>query len=590
MKIIHLFEGYKEAEADFIKVADVNSVKKAIADYKLLVNKNQFQDQERNIDFWRKQGWDAFVQRVQMLAAQPTKTQIKRKQVVGKSIFVNETDEWLIVVPLDKDASCFHGRKTQWCTTVPTASHFEYYFYDQSIMLIYCINKETGNKWAIASHTDLDEIEIFDQDDNSISGGAFQSATGLDPLEIVKQSMKTAYPRADAERRDYNSIVNKLTQLYQNGRFRPRTNSIEDMLSKTKHTKLIRYYLQANGKDKYPDAMALAAITSDPDGINYFKYQENPSASFIKSAIKINPEIAKYIPDLDESTQLLVIDKDPINIRHIQNPTEKVQMKVLDKEPQYLEYIRGVTPKAEEFAIEKDPYVIEFAHWFSEASQMRAVEHYPTLLKYCYKPSDNVILAAVANDPSTMEYVESERFTPELQTKIIDASLEAVMYFSSDVDIEAIEYLPRLSPDVMRYIVKKHPHSIINILDSGHIPPENIPDECYDYAVRGAKTPRDQDRIFDKIQYYAPLDILWNSIGDKWLKFIEQTNRDLSSLSGTELEHDVFKALGSDTVDDMKTFMKRVYAKNGSLPPEVDKGSDEISTFISHLKSLSYKY
>jgi len=589
MKIIHLFEGYKEAEADFIKVADVNSVKKAIADYKLLVNKNQFQGQERNIDFWRKQGWDAFVQRVQMVAAQPTKTQIKRKQVVGKSIFVNETDEWLIVVPLDKDASCFHGRKTQWCTTVPTASHFEHYFYDQYVMLIYCINKETGNKWAIAAHPNIDENEIFDQDDNSISGGAFQSATGLDHLEIVKQSMKTAYPRAAAERTDYKSIVSKLTQLYQNGRFRPRTKSIEDMLLHTKHTKLIRYYLQANGKDKYPDAIALAAIAGDIDGINYFRYQENPSASFIKSAIKIDPSIAKFIPDLDESTQLQLIGRSIENIVYIQNPTEKVQLEVLDIDPEYLKHIRGVTPKAEEFAIEKDPYVIEFAHWFSEASQMRAVEHYPTLLKYCYKPSDNVILAAVTDDPSTMMYVESERFTPELQTKIIDANLEAVKYFSNDVDLETIEYLPRLSPDVMRYIVKKHPHSIINILNSGHIPPENIPDECYDYALRGAKNLIDQYIIFNKIQHYAPLDILWNGIGEEWLRFIEQTNRDLSSLSGTELEHEVFKALGSDTVDDMKDFMKRVYARNGSLPPEVDKGSEEISTFISHLKSLSYK-
>ena len=100
MKIIHLFEGYKEAEADFIKFADVNSVRQTIADYKLLVNKNQFQGQERNIDFWRKQGWDAFAQRVQTTLSQPTKTQIKRKQVVGKSVFVNETDTWLIVVPL----------------------------------------------------------------------------------------------------------------------------------------------------------------------------------------------------------------------------------------------------------------------------------------------------------------------------------------------------------------------------------------------------------------------------------------------------------------------------------------------------------
>jgi len=576
MKIIHLFEGYKEAEADFIKFADVNSVRKTIADYKLLVNKNQFQGQERNIDFWRKQGWEAFAQRVQMTLSQPTKTQIKRKQVVGKSIFVNETDTWLIVVPLDKTASCFYGKNTSWCTTVPTASHFENYFYDRSVMLIYCINKETGDKWAIATHTDLNEIEMFDQNDSAISGGAFRSATGLDPDEIVKQSMDVAYPHAEVERKDYKFMVDKLTQLYQDHRFSPRSKSIEDMLLHTKHTKLTRYYLNANDKGEYPDALVLAAIQDDDHSARYFTYQMNPSASFIKSAIRLNSKIARYVPDLDESTQLWLIDKDPINIRHIEKPTEKVQMKVLDEEPQYLEYIRGVTPKAEEFAIEKDPTVIEFAYWHSESSQMRAVEYSPSLLKHCYKPSDNVILAAVTDDPSTMNYVESERFTPELQTKIIDANLEA------------IEYLPRLSPDVMRYIVKKHPRSIINILDSGHIPSENIPDECYDYALRGAKDLKDQYIIFDKIQHYAPLDILWDGIGNRWLKFIKEKTHNLSVLSGKDLEDEVYDVYGSDTVDEMKDFMKRVYAtKNQS--PELEEGSDEIAKFISHLKSFLYK-
>jgi hypothetical protein len=576
MKIIHLFEGYKEAEADFIKFADLNSVRQTIADYKLLVNKNQFQGQERNIDFWRKQGWEAFAQRVQMTLSQPTKTQIKRKQIVGKSIFVNETDTWLIVVPLDKDASCFYGKNTSWCTTVPTASQFENYFYDRSIMLIYCINKETGSKWAIASHVGVNDIEMFDQGDNPISGGAFQSATGLDPIEIVKQSMVVAYPRAEVERKDYKSIIDKLTQLYQNGRFRPRNESIEDMLSKTKHIKLIRYYLQANGKDKYPDAMALAAISNDSDGINYFKYQENPSASFIKSAIKINPEIAKYIPNLDESSQLQLIDRSIENIRYIQNPTEKVQMEVLDIDPSYLEYIRGVTPDAEEFAIEKDPTVIQFAHWFSEASQMRAVEHNSSLLKYCYKPSDEVILAAVTDDPRTANYVERERFTPELQTKIINENLEA------------IEYLPRLSPDVMIYIVKKNPLSIINIIDSGNIHPEDIPDECYNYAILDAETPFDQSIIFDKIQHYAPLDALWSGIGKKWLEFIKEETDLLSELTGQELEYEVKYMYNSTTLDEMRDFMKRVYAAK-DVSPELEEGSNEIAKFISHLKSLLYK-
>lgn len=213
-----IVEGFKEVEARFVASgADPAEVKTAIASFKDLVNRNQIQDEKdatgrlinnlRNIDWWGKnktfQEFDKFIQQKSVGS---TKTQVKRSKDVGRSINLHEDDDWLIVVPLDKDASCFHGKNSDWCTTKHDQSHFEEYFYDRNIVLIYCINKQTGAKWAIADYQDVEfpdeedmdederasyeEIkdngwaELFDQQDRPISHQKFNQQTGLDSEDI----------------------------------------------------------------------------------------------------------------------------------------------------------------------------------------------------------------------------------------------------------------------------------------------------------------------------------------------------------------------------------------------------------------------
>ena len=58
-----------------------------------------------------------------------------------------ETDEWLVVKPLSYQASLKYGASTKWCTVSNDSS--EYYFkYSKRGILIYSINKKTGNKVA----------------------------------------------------------------------------------------------------------------------------------------------------------------------------------------------------------------------------------------------------------------------------------------------------------------------------------------------------------------------------------------------------------------------------------------------------------
>lgn len=221
-----IVEGYREVEAKFVAAgADAGQVKTAIQQYRDLVNRNQVQGQERNIDWWGKNHTFAdFAQFLDQKALDTSKSQLKKSRDTGRSVNLLETDDWLIVVPLDKDASCFHGKNSDWCTTKREHGYFEDYFYNKSIILIYCLNKKTGGMWAIANyrHVELPDpddedaedsefdvetlernhwAELFDQKDNSITIEQFQQQTGLDADQLLDLSDQKMAPGAEIDNR-----------------------------------------------------------------------------------------------------------------------------------------------------------------------------------------------------------------------------------------------------------------------------------------------------------------------------------------------------------------------------------------------------
>lgn len=103
-------EGFKEAQVEFAQASNQETAAQSIAQFRDLVNRNQVQGNERNIDFWRKQGWNAFSNFVSTKSQQKSKTQEKRSKVSGNVITLKDDNRWLVIIPLDKEASCFHGK------------------------------------------------------------------------------------------------------------------------------------------------------------------------------------------------------------------------------------------------------------------------------------------------------------------------------------------------------------------------------------------------------------------------------------------------------------------------------------------------
>ena len=209
-----LFEGYKEAQVEFGSVAGEQQAKTTIDQFRDLVNRNQVQGNERNIDYWRKQGWDQFSAFVREKSQDKSKRQEKHSRAEGRSVTIHEDSNWLVVVPIDKDASCFHGKNTDWCTTKPYRNYFEQYFYKDGFTLIYFLKLDTGDKWAIAAHPKIEKMGMFDRNDKEITAEQFRQQTGFNPEEFRQKVLKSEQIQdlSSKQRQLYTDATNRINQ------------------------------------------------------------------------------------------------------------------------------------------------------------------------------------------------------------------------------------------------------------------------------------------------------------------------------------------------------------------------------------------
>jgi DNA gyrase inhibitor GyrI len=384
----YLVEGYPQAQAAFIQAgADTATVQKTIADFKQLVTRNQVKDvNQKNIDWWTKQGWDKFSQFVNQAAAIPSKSQVEKKKLPGQSINLVDNANWFIVIPLDKEASCFHGKNSDWCTTKVHHSYFEQYFYDKEITLIYCFNKSTGGMWAIAAHKNTDKFEMFDQQDNTLTTEQFQKQTGLDPAQLRAMALGDVHqPKVQASRdkmKESLALTKKLLYSMSEG---TRSPEIEKQLLYNKSGKECLLYIQMVGsiasKD-FPLAIQLAAIKADP-------------------------LVMQFIKDPNEKVQLTAVNQHGSAIQYIKNPSEQVQMAAVNRTGTAIHYIENPSEQVQLAAVKKNESAIQYIENPSEQVQLAAVKNDGIIIQHIKNPSEQVQLAAIKAGVYAIEYIKN---------------------------------------------------------------------------------------------------------------------------------------------------------------------------------------
>jgi len=99
------------------------------------------------------------------------------KELEKQIIKVHEDDEWLLLKPLSLEASMKYGASTKWCTTSEGGKYFANY--SKWGILIYCLNKKTGYKFASFKNLDRDRDNEF-----SFWNPADSKIDPLDTIEI----------------------------------------------------------------------------------------------------------------------------------------------------------------------------------------------------------------------------------------------------------------------------------------------------------------------------------------------------------------------------------------------------------------------
>ena len=131
---------------------------------------------------------------------------IKEMEKQTKILFKDE--DWLVLIPLSYEASKLYGNGTKWCTT--QEKYWNQYIPDY--MLIYIINRKDENKkFAISSKSDVDLVEGWKSNDDSISPFMIPISTNI--LSIITEVIREKDAVEDLE--EYKTINKRTTQYVQ---------------------------------------------------------------------------------------------------------------------------------------------------------------------------------------------------------------------------------------------------------------------------------------------------------------------------------------------------------------------------------------
>lgn len=109
----------------------------------------------------------------------------KADEIKKQARKVYEDDNWLVVIPETKEAACFYGAGTQWCTAAKQNNYFDYY--NEQGDLFININKKTKEKYQFH----FEENQFMDETDSPVSLHYFRREIGL--MDFYEKAMGDIY-------------------------------------------------------------------------------------------------------------------------------------------------------------------------------------------------------------------------------------------------------------------------------------------------------------------------------------------------------------------------------------------------------------
>ena len=352
-----IFESFKDAKVKFKDEASSNEVDKYIEIFKKLAQKNIIKGSDKDIGKWIKSGWQEFKTFVDNKSIEKTNTEVKKSKKKD-SITVYEDDDKMIVIPLSKDASCYYGKNTKWCTAASRSGNmFVQYFYSDGVTLFYILSKG-GKKYAASYRGIPNSFELFDDEDKLISKEEFENTTKV-KLSDIEKYYKKYYEIIENHRNINNSSENdqiELLKLHPENIKKIKNPTERVQLEAVKqNTILIRHI------ENPTERIQMEVVKSMPHMLmTLIKKGVKPSESVLLAAISREGNLIRLVDDPSEDLQLAAVKNEKSAIEHIDNPSELIQLTASSHKAEFTNIIRNIIEKGErkpelEHLIAKDP-------------------------------------------------------------------------------------------------------------------------------------------------------------------------------------------------------------------------------------------
>lgn len=410
-----IIEDYRTAAARFVQQgAPREEVDELIARFRLLVDRNQIRDAEqRQIDRWARQGWEGFRAFVRGWEGHVTPTQAKRKHLVGDSVVLREDDRWLVVIPLDKEASCFHGRDTDWCTAKPHRTHWEEHFIDSRIVLIYAIGKQGQGSYAIAGDEDAGTLQVFDQRDREITPQQLRERTGLDANRLMDAALSLHGRRIRQAQVPY---ANKVRDWLASGSNTQRDPEIERAAIRSGNPELAMRYLYrvmpGRAREPWPHRLVELAFqmyepSDPPDGDDEDGW-EDPRLRMQANWGRASQEVLAALDHVPAGVEDIIARRAPQLAVHVRDPSPRlVRLASISNLEAFRHFLgRGLLDGATILdSIARNPARIKLVPRQTEEMQLAAVKnrhgaHLEAALNLLVDPGERVQVLAATQDPS----------------------------------------------------------------------------------------------------------------------------------------------------------------------------------------------
>lgn len=255
--------------------ASIVAIDDAIHTFKLLRDRNSLRYPENDILYWKGKSFDEFYDFIKQKATNATKTKGATRTKIKQSknlLVLDDTADWIAVVPLDMPTSQNLGGDTHWCTSTRAGNnYFDHYVRRKCSTLIYVIGKNEDYKYAIAFNDfngEIKEIKNKKNDNAHINPKTNILFADISPKSLIQKCM-----HSDQWKRFANSAIEEI------------------VYEKTRSPDEAYYFAKGCVHGRFPEGEAIIS-TSAPYSQKYAEYVISGRFPEGESAISQDPSSA----------------------------------------------------------------------------------------------------------------------------------------------------------------------------------------------------------------------------------------------------------------------------------------------------------